>query len=200
MLIFGFVCIFAGFFLFVNDFSELSGTDSFIKINIGDLLFILAGAVILFIAIVTGENSHKFFLGLYICLAGALHVLLACGIIPHGMKEWWPFFVVLCGISLFLTGLARHRKIKSTYLFPSIIILVIGLIFLLFSLDIIKISFASFVAAWWPLLLILLGTALVVLFLYQKSSFGSFPYMTEDTKDVFGDDVSFADSDEDEPK
>ena len=75
----------------------------------------------------------------------------------------------MCGICLILTCVFKHRKIRGVYLFPSLLIEVLGIAFLLFSLDVIKISLSLFVAKWGPLMLILAGAALVGVFFWQRN-------------------------------
>ncbi|MBQ6779889.1 MAG: hypothetical protein IJP62_01515 [Treponema sp.] len=174
LLAIGIVCIFAGFFLLIHPFAGLQDVAPFTNICL-----ILFGALCFYFALVKYRHAPLFFFGLYLCLASCLFLLVTSGILPVGLSQLWPCGVVLCGICLFFTGLFRHRKILSAYLFPSLLLIILGGFFLLFSLDIISISFRTFVARWWPVFLIIIGLFLVGLFLYQQNPQFYFPYEPE---------------------
>ena len=99
------------------------------------------------------------------------------------MGRLWPVDVILSGLCLVATGLFKNHRLRTRYLFPGVGLCLMGTVFLLFSADIVKVSFYSVFRRWWPLLLVVLGLALVVLFACQQRADIPFPYEPEDSSD-----------------
>ncbi len=141
---------------------------------------IIAGAVIFYLSLAFIPVTQLLFFGMYLCLSGWLILIISLPVVPFSFGQLWPVEVILCGFCVFLTGIVKRHKVRNSYLFPSILLVVLGFFFLLFSLKIIKTSFVQFFSVWGPVLLILLGLSLVVVYLYQKNSGNKFPYEKED--------------------
>ena len=62
-----------------------------------------------------------------------------------------------------------------------------GVLFLLFTFDVIHFSFVSFFSKWFPAILIFLGAMLVGIFIYQQNSKGFFPYDKDELSDSTDD-------------
>jgi len=140
------------------------------------------GAIFCFCAFAFNQSGAFMFVGLSTVVYGVLALLTEQSVIHLTLMELWPIMVIGCGVSLLLSGLYSKRQIKSVYFFPSIMLICLGAIFLLFSLNIIDMSFVEFVGKWWPVLLIIGGLGLVALFLVQQSKYKKiFPYMEDDS-------------------
>ncbi len=174
LLAVGVVCVFMGFFLRIHPFAGVGNVAPFVNV-----CRILVGALCFYVSLVTYRHAPLFFFGLYLCLAASLYLFVTSGILSVSWTQLWPCGVVLCGICLFLTGLFRHRKVRSAYLFPGVLLVLLGAVFLLFSFDIITISFREFVARSWPFFLMGVGAFLIGLFLYQHTPGNHFPYETD---------------------
>lgn len=166
LLAVGVVCVFLGFFLLMHPFAGVGNVAPFVNICL-----ILVGALCFYVSLVTYRHAPLFFFGLYLCLAASLYLFVTSGILSVSWTQLWP-----CGICLFLTGLFRHRRVRSAYLFPGVLLVLLGAVFLLFSFDIITISFREFVARSWPFFLMGVGAFLIGLFLYQHTPGNHFPY------------------------
>ena len=171
LLAVGVVCVFMGFFLLIHPFAGVGNVAPFVNICL-----ILVGALCFYVSLVTYRHAPLFFFGLYLCLAASLYLFVTSGILSVSWTQLWPGGVVLCGICLFLTGLFRHRKVRSAYLFPGVLLVLLGAVFLLFSFDIVTISFREFVTRSWPFFLMGVGAFLIGLFLYQHTPGNHFPY------------------------
>ena len=75
----------------------------------------------------------------------------------------------------------RFCKLQAFYIVPGITLTGLGLFFLCFSLDIISVSFAEFARMWWPLIFVVFGLVLIVLFLYMQKQ--KTPVLAEDSED-----------------
>ena len=178
LLALGFVCIFAGMFFLLHPFAGMEGVEPFINpfVNVSLIIF---GALCFYFALIRYHHAPLYFFGMYLCLMSLFFLLISTRIIPVSFDRLWPCGMILCGICLVLTCLCRHHRLFSAYLAPGILLTIMGGFFLLFSLDIIAISFKEFVARWWPLFLIFAGVVLVGLFLYQQNPVVPFPYEPE---------------------
>nr|MDE5898540.1 hypothetical protein [Treponemataceae bacterium] len=77
--------------------------------------------------------------------------------------------MVLTGLSLFLTGRIKSRKMVLKYVFPAGMLCALGAIFLFFSFGVVTVPFSQFALLLAPLLLIASGIFLIVLFFQRKS-------------------------------
>ncbi len=179
LLAFGVICIIAGLFLLLRVASNYR-----LEISFFSFAVIFTGAVLLYLSIVVTHRALFFFLGLYLTTATFFTWLVSSGVIPPVMAGLWPLDVILSGICLIATGIFKKRRLHTRYLFPGLSLIVLGGIFLLFSLNIITMSLLAVFMRWWPVLLILLGFALVVLFAVQQRSDISFPYEAEESAEA----------------
>ena len=185
----GVVLILAGLLL-ISHFSAGVG----VEVPSGSIATMILGAVIFYLAMTVIHWAILFFLGLLVFCIGLCMTFVFTNVLPFGPEHLWPIAVLLCGICLILTCVFKHQKLRGVYLFPSILIELLGVVFLLFSLNVIKISLSSFVAKWGPLMLILSGASLVGVFLWQRNFKDFFPYdkdelagLTDEEKEFYGE-------------
>ena len=173
----GLLFIFGGILLLVYLFARVSVGMYVFRF----LLFSLSGAILLYLAL-TGTKPALFtFSGLFLSCCSFLFLITDARIIPYTMKQVWPITVVLSGLALFPAGYVRFRKFQVSYIVPGVVLAGLGFVFLCFSLNIIKISFAEFARAWWPLIFVIFGLSLVILFVYTKKQ--KMPVIFEDSED-----------------
>jgi hypothetical protein len=81
-----------------------------------------------------------------------------------GPGKIWPFYMVFAGISIAASGFTKVKRAKASFLMPSSVFVMLGLIFLPFSLRLVSMSFARFVRSVWPVLF--MGAGIILIFLY----------------------------------
>lgn len=161
------------------------------EIPTSSICTMILGAVIFYIAMTLFHQAILFFLGLQIFCIGLCMTFVFTGVLPLGPESLWPIVVLLSGICLLLTCIFKHRKIRGVYLCPTILIEVMGFIFLMFSLHIIKISFSQFISKWGPLILIVAGASLIGVFLWQRNFNDFFPYDKDELSDLTDEEKEF---------
>lgn len=176
LLALGLLLVLAGLFIFVG---RLESSDKVFAFR--PVIALGLGIILLFISLAFTGSSLSFFFGLFFLLMGIVLLLMDSGILRYGFSKMWPTIMIAAALSLFPAGLYRARRIRTVYLFPAITILVLGIVFLLFSLHVIPVSFRMFVSRSWPLLFILVGGFLVVTFFVQQLNAKTFPYMEDDS-------------------
>lgn len=178
----GFLLILAGLFLISYFSSEI--VEEFPVFDVSIMIF---GALIFYITLVWIKWASTFFAGLYIFSCGLLFTFIDFNVVNSGLDVLWPLFSVFGGICLVLTCLFKHGRIRSVYLIPSALLIVLGVVFFLFSFHIVRWSFVGFFSKWFPAILIFFGAVLVGIFIYQKKLSGFFPYdkdeLSDDTDD-----------------
>lgn len=176
LLAFGLSCILFGVYFLVS-FSAKGSTGFSVFMRFMCLSGF--GMVILFFSILLFKSYLLVFIGTNLVFFGILALIIDTNVSGLKLSELWPFLVVSCGLSLFPAGLYRTKKIKSVYLFPGIALLSSGLFLLPFSLHIVGLSFKKFAAIAVPIIIIILGLTLVVVFFYQQTHQKNFPYMND---------------------
>jgi hypothetical protein len=123
----------------------------------------VVGAWFLYRAWFRKARPSVLFMGLLLFLLGvfmsAINALSADPVLA--LKDLWPAVMGIVGISLIPYGARYRRTIRVTLVIPGIILIVLSGVFLLFSLSIVKQSFAEFVISWWPLVLVFMGIILI---------------------------------------
>jgi len=134
--------------------------DSFVKW--WPLVFAIVGGLLLYKAFFRKSRPSAVFAGLLLFLTGLFILVLNNGVFePLTLKELWPVFMGIVGLSLIPYGARYRRTIRVTLVIPGVILIVLMGVFLLFSLGIVKQTLAEFVVSWWPLLLVFMGLTLV---------------------------------------
>jgi len=179
LLAFGLSCILFGIYFLVS-FSAKGTTG--LSVFLRFMCLSGFGMVILFFSIACFKNYLLIFVGTNLVFFGILALIIDTNVSGLKLNELWPFLVVSSGLSLLPAGLYRTKRIKSVYLFPGIALLFSGLFLLPFSLHIVGLSFKKFASIAVPIIIILLGLILVIVFFYQQTHQKNFPYMNDDSE------------------
>lgn len=175
MLAFGMLAIFIGFLIIVG----FSGDSGILALSLWPLVLCLAGFIFLFCFIVFSRTAFKLFLGVMFTLSGVFSLLVSQKIIPWSMEEWWPMLVIFAGISLCCCCFINVRRVSIGYSFSALFMILLGVLFLFYSFDVITISLRELMVKIFPVILILAGFFLVVLYFQRKAIMRMLP---EDAK------------------
>ena len=175
-LVLGIILVIAGIFLMAqHSFTSEESITMRVKVNI------IAGAVFLFLGLGPFSNWFLILVGLFTLQMGFLFLLVDLHVTPYTMRQMWPILVCAAGISLVPAGLYKLKRMKSIYLFPAILLILLGVFFSLFSFRILNGSLSLFMHQWWPILIVITGVILVVLYFIQQVRKKDFPYMDDDS-------------------
>lgn len=119
-------------------------------------LLALAG-IFLWLCMVRGRSGIFLGAGVSLGLAGLVFLAAAMG---AGIARLWPFLMASAGFGLLAYGARRFSGPRAGIVVPSASLILLALFFSLFSLHILTVSLAAFVAAWWPLLFIIGGISM----------------------------------------
>ncbi len=167
ILIVGLVFVLAGTNLLV---ALLSPLDDFTFLILPSILLIV-GIVILYFALLGKRRLFPILIGLLLFSAWLFCLLALAEVIPYTIEEFWPAMAILAGVMLVPIAFIRYGFLPITFLLSAIVLSSLGILFLLFSLDVIKMSFTEFASIWWPALIIVSGIALICLFFFTRKSF-----------------------------
>jgi hypothetical protein len=135
-------------------------------------LVVIIGCLFAFLAIKLNKRVIYLFFAAFFLQLGFFLFLSALAILPLPVSKSWPLISVFCGIALFPAGWRRFGTLRAAYVVPSIAFVLLGSLFLIFSLDLVTFSFRQFMLNWWPLLIVLAGLVLVLVSLGTKSTAG----------------------------
>jgi hypothetical protein len=134
---------------------------------LGSFLFVIIGALFAVLAIKWNKQTIYLFFASFFILVGLFLFLSTMSIIPITFPQGWPLLSVFAGLALLPAGWRHYRRLRYSYLIPSLAFVILGCILLIFSLKIVSFSFKVFIIDWWPLLLALTG---IILILHSVSS------------------------------
>lgn len=106
--------------------------------------------------------------GYFFFLSGLL-LTLQDAVLPEASLElYWPLYLTMAGISLAVYGnkLKGSGRIKT--IVPAWGMILLSVVFLPFSLGLIKRDFSRVAATWWPVLFIILGIVLLEEYLRKR--------------------------------
>jgi len=182
----GVILVLAGLLL-ISKFSAGLG----VELPTVSIMMMISGAVIFYLAMTFIHWAVLFFFGLLVFCMGLCTTFVFAGILSFGPESLWPIGVLLSGLCLLLTCIFKHRKVRGVYLFPTILIEILGIIFLMFSLNVIKVPFSVFISKWGPIILIVAGASLIGVFLWQRNFNDFFPYDKDELSDLTDEEKEF---------
>jgi hypothetical protein len=162
LLIVGVISLLFGLSLLLKTTGYLSGL-----LSLWPVLLVLLGMSLLYRVFFKGGYESYVFAGLFLVLVGAFILILNTGAFDAGFRQIWPLFMLFAGVSLFAYGMKRKGNAQARMIIPSVAIIFLSLIFLLFSLRIVSMSFRRFVVTWWPVILVAAGVVLIGLDIFM---------------------------------
>ena len=125
---------------------------------------ILAGLAMLYLAYPQGRSERYIIPGMVLSLGGLVFLLLNTVLEQESLMRIWPAFMLVSGLSLIPYGFKKRGAARTAIVTPAIFISALSLLFFPFSLRATEGGFAAFVRQWWPMILIILGLALIASF------------------------------------
>ena len=122
-------------------------------------------------------------MGLTLFIDGIIICLVNFNFLNVTLKQIWPLFVIIAGFCFLGADLFVYRRLRTAFLFPSIMLVFLGAAFLIFSSDVFHISFRRFISVCWPVVLVVFGILLISVHGIQRinNKQFQFPYMQDDT-------------------
>ncbi|MDR1933957.1 MAG: DUF5668 domain-containing protein [Spirochaetales bacterium] len=158
MLIAGLIFLVAGGALLLRTTGSLTA-----NLSLWPTIPVLIGLFLLHRAYVKNGADAHVFSGIFLILAGSFFLVLNTGGLESGFKQFWPLFMLFAGVSLFFFALKKKGAARIHMIVPAVAIILLSLLFLLFSLRIVSTSLRDFVVIWWPGILIFAGALLIIL-------------------------------------
>lgn len=162
----GLICIAGGAFLLLCMFAGESLTTPILI----PVLALAAGVFMLFYAFTRYKSVWTVFLGYFLTASCFSIVIAGSDMTEHSLSQLWPVLAIICGAAFFAASLTVNKKIMLSNSICSVFMMGMGVLFLLFSMDIITVPFSVFARRWWPLLLIAFGLVLIIVFIYKQNS------------------------------
>jgi hypothetical protein len=123
----------------------------------------LAGLALLYLAYARGWSGRWIIPGMVLSLGGLVVLLLNTVLREESLARIWPAFMLVTGLSLIPYGYRKHGSARIAIVVPAVFISALAVLFFFFSLRAGG-GFAAFVRQWWPMILVILGLALLVSF------------------------------------
>lgn len=142
---------------------------------IAPVLLMCVGAILLARAFLPQGRERNIFSGTAAVLSGGFWLLWESALPSLRLEALWPVFMTIGGLALMAYGFRKGPYQRASLVVPGVMIVVLSVIFLMFSLDVITQSLAQVAVRWWPATLIVIGGLL---------SAGSLLGSEEDTDDV----------------
>ena len=131
------------------------------------LFVILTGLYRLYKAFFRNGQEINILLGMILVLSG-IYILLSSTILAmQEIRKIWPVFMLITGISLIPYGMRKKGEYRKRVFVPSAAIILLSFFFLPFSLRLFTMRFLTFATIWWPVLIIIMGLVLVIIFMIK---------------------------------
>jgi len=125
---------------------------------------IVVGLVFLYLAWPRRRSDRWIIPGMVLTLGGIVLLLMNTVLRSQELARIWPAFMLVTGISLVPYGFRKQGSARTAIVIPGLFICVLALMFFPFSLRGTGGELSAFVRQWWPMILVVLGAALVVSF------------------------------------
>lgn len=123
----------------------------------------IGGLVLLYLSYRRGWAERWIIPGMVLSLGGLVLLLMNTVLRQEGLARVWPLFMLVTGLSLIPYGFRKKGGARVAIIVPAVFLSALSLVFLGFSLRAGG-GFTAFVAQWWPMILVMLGLALLVSF------------------------------------
>lgn len=133
--------------------------------NLWPLPILLLGLFFLYKVFLAGKSPKYLIPGMLLSLIGAFFILMNTVITESKLEQIWPVFMLITGLSILPYGLyKKSRKARITIIIPVLAIIILSIVFLMFSLNLINENFIDFVFKWWPVIIVFSGALLITLY------------------------------------
>lgn len=123
----------------------------------------LAGLALLYLAYARGWRERWIIPGMVLSLGGLVVLLANTVLREEGLARIWPSFMLVTGLSLIPYGYKKRGSARIAIVVPAVFISALAVLFFFFSFRADG-GFSAFVRQWWPMILVILGLALLVSF------------------------------------
>jgi hypothetical protein len=127
------------------------------------VLFLVVGIILFWRAFLPAKGDGNVFAGTFLVLTGGFSLLWESALPGVDVSTVWPVFMTITGIALAAYGIRKGNEYRFTLVTPGLALVILSIIFLLFSTDVIEVSLSRVASVWWPLVIILTG-AFVLLY------------------------------------
>jgi len=159
LLVTGVIVVLAGGLLMLWNFSYLPGAGALWPVPA-----IVVGLIFLYLAWPRKRSDRWIIPGMVLTLGGIVFLLMNTVLHGQNLARIWPAFMLVTGISFVPYGLRRHGSARTVIVVPGLFLSLLAILFLPFSLHHTEGGLAAFVRQWWPMILVVLGAALIVSF------------------------------------
>jgi hypothetical protein len=125
---------------------------------------ILAGLLFLYLAWPRRRSDRWIIPGMVLTLGGIVFLLMNTVLRGQDLARIWPAFMLITGVSLVPYGFRKRGSARTAIVVPGLFICVLAVLFFPFSLRRTEGELSAFVRQWWPMILVVLGAALIVSF------------------------------------
>lgn len=150
------------------------------------VLSMAIGVIALYRGFIPEKSTWRLFVGFSLVCTSIVLFAANTDLISYTLLNLWPCIVISVGISFTLSAVIAQKQLPLRFLVLSISFVLMGIVFLLFSTHVITVPFRRVAARLWPVLLILIGIFLLIVFQYLKKN------------QAVGDVSFYDDSDEDD--
>ena|GEM_PF-2366418 len=130
----------------------------------------LVGLLLLFGVYLKEMKSKYLFIAVLLMLCGLLLTITAT--VGLKIQRFWPIFMIIFGISLFVAGCYKTRKAFSNFMVISVLFISLGGFFCIFSFGYSSMRLRTFLFYWWPAMFFIGGLLLLALYLVGRSQEG----------------------------
>lgn len=134
-------------------------------------LLSIIGLVLLFFVYFKNMRSKYMFIAVLLMLSGLLITIAVS--VGLTIQKFWPIFMIIFGISLFITGCYKTRKAISNFLVISVLFISLGGFFCIFSFGYSSMRLRTFLFYWWPAVFFVGGLLLLALYLVGRAQEGT---------------------------
>lgn len=128
----------------------------------------LSGIPVFILSIKYTKRAYHLFTGMALFTWGLMFFLIMKGFVRYRFAQLWPVIGITAGLFIFIAGLTKYKKLKFGYFIPALSLFLMGIWFMLFSLNIIKVPFKTVAIIGGPLFMILVCIFIIGFFMLQQ--------------------------------
>ncbi len=121
------------------------------------VLFLVVGVALFWRAFLPARGDGNVFTGTFLVLTGGFSLLWESALPGVDIVTVWPVFMTITGVALAAYGIRKGNDYRFTLVTPGVALVILSIVFLLFSTNVIEVSLSRVASIWWPSVIILTG-------------------------------------------
>lgn len=131
-------------------------------------LTLVLGCLCFIFTLIYTKKAYHMFISILLFAFGCIFTADLIWQFSEFVKQLWPVFGIITGLAWLISGIYKYKRFNLGYTIPSLVLILFGCWYMLFTFKIIKFSFIRIVIMAGPVFVLMLMAFMIGLYFGQK--------------------------------